>query len=184
VTAAPKLSPARERPILFSGPMIRKILANEKWQTRRIIKRLRVVPRHDVTSLIFAEELPGVPLSVDARWTYDVDLNPHGAVSAQLGAGKTRAAQAGGVRLPVPLRRGHTYLRKHQDDARNGTFRRARSTLGEGIVASCSTPLRQEDARVISRSSARIWHEARWLGWLGRGTSGAPPSSCRAGLPG
>jgi hypothetical protein len=34
----------RERPILFSGPMVKKILSGEKTQTRRVIRGVFDVP--------------------------------------------------------------------------------------------------------------------------------------------
>ena len=62
----------KERPILFSAPMVRAILSGAKTQTRRVVK-----DKHDVAALDFGERVrcpygaPGDRLWVRATWRPD-----------------------------------------------------------------------------------------------------------------
>ena len=70
----------KERPILFSGPMVRAILDGRKTQTRRIVKDLIFDPEHDLPCMITEDG----PLAFPERF-YDGSIKcPHGAVGDYL----------------------------------------------------------------------------------------------------
>jgi hypothetical protein len=76
----------RERPILFSGPMVRAILEGKKTQTRRVMR-----PQPDIRNWRWTgerwEKYLGYPLG------HDVPLGPYGAVGDRLWVRETWMAE-------------------------------------------------------------------------------------------
>lgn len=88
----------RERPILFSAPMVRALLDGRKTQTRRVVKLPRNwVPNHDSRPDITSNgslcvEPRGVAVTEDTEDTYDVLRCPYGAPGDRLWVKETWAA--------------------------------------------------------------------------------------------
>lgn len=109
----------KERPILFSGPMVRSILAGEKTQTRRVVKqaRGRVWPYGDGEWATYGEEVhvdvfacpygkPGDRLWVRETWA------EHHPVGIQPG----RFSMAGRAGIPGPPRVAYRVIYRADGD--------------------------------------------------------------------
>lgn len=101
----------KERPLLMTGPLVRKSLADEKTQTRRPVKSLRVRLRHEVSS-----DLPAIirPVVRYGPGVYPAGMNQHGAVHVAGDQGDL-GVKPGEFDFVCPYAEGHTYLRKHPD---------------------------------------------------------------------
>lgn len=102
MTAAAVEAPAvRERPILFSAPMILALLAGRKTQTRRLYKPLYPEPYEVMDETPAGERWPFV---VDEAGAYHFRQSPYGVVGDRLWVRETHAqfAVGEGINSPVP----------------------------------------------------------------------------------
>lgn len=99
----------KERPILFSGAMVRAILSGQKTVTRRVVKP--ALPDSVAEILPFAGSpeawMPSMPGSPEQPWEEQIRVCPYGKPGDRLWVRETFAALSAGEYEPVKPRYGY-----------------------------------------------------------------------------
>ncbi len=156
----------RERPILFSGPMVQGILANLKRQTRRVVKPQ---PQPYLTRSVQWGYAIGAPRATSPRrvtWRSDAgcappieDFCPHGRPGDRLWVKETWSKDALHV-YPCPRIWYRADIRSKYDDPANGEHTghcRFRETgRQDGECFACAGRFRWKPSIFMRRADSRI----------------------------
>lgn len=146
----PSNSEGRERPILFSGPMVRAVLDGRKSQTRRVMKPQPVLYGNK-------SSFPGHFAECEGRWSH-VTPNPNGTWNENSKPVKCPYGQPGD-----PLYVKQPWLAITQDgnravdDWRKASRFIGRYTDGPDVREVYWPPTRWRNARFMPKVAARIW---------------------------